>query len=183
MISSDYPNVSDLIADAKASFEKALELLEREDYYDAAEKAWRAIEAMRKAVLVAAKIPYQYAKTVNIGLPLFSDFLRNINKKRVLDLYDKLAYRLHILGFYEGITSFEEIRELIISDVKILLRELEQIVKIAEKVDLREALESFLRIQKLKRKIMIHHAELIDAKTQYLDKLSLSIAKVFGNRE
>ncbi len=182
MIGNDYPNISDLIADAKASFEKALELIEREDYYDAAEKAWRAIETMRKAVLVAAKIPYQYAKTVNIGLPLFSDFLRNIKKKKALDLYDRLAYRLHILGFYEGIISPGEIKELIISDVEMLLGELEQIVKMAEKVDLREALESFLRIQKLKQKIMIHNAELADAKTQYMDRLSLSIAKIVKNR-
>jgi len=144
--------VEELVDDAKASFEKAQELLESEDYYDAAEKAWRAVESMRKAVLVAAKIPYRYAKTTNIGLRLFSDFLRGMNRRRVLDLYDKIAYRLPILGFYEGIISPEEIKELILSDVKLLIEELEDLIRIARKIDLRNALNSLLRIQKLKQK-------------------------------
>ena len=51
--------IDDLVMEAKKSYEAALELLNRGDHYDSAEKAWRAIEYLREAILVAAKIPHE----------------------------------------------------------------------------------------------------------------------------
>jgi len=82
--------VRDLIRLSWENYEKALELLSRGDYYDVAEKAWNSIENMRKALLVALKIPLEKAKTVSQGLVLFSDILRRLGKKELLKMYDQL---------------------------------------------------------------------------------------------
>lgn len=42
----------------------ALRLIETNDIYDAAEKAWMAIETMRKALLVAIGVSYEKAKSI-----------------------------------------------------------------------------------------------------------------------
>ena len=64
---------------------KALELLERGDVRDAAEKAWSSIENMRKALLVAVKIPCDLAKNISTGVPLFIRILRALNRKDLLE--------------------------------------------------------------------------------------------------
>jgi len=83
----------DLIKLSWENYEKALELLSRGDYYDAAEKAWNAIENMRKAFLVILKIPHEKAKTISQGLVLFSDILRKLGEKEILKMYDQLMLK------------------------------------------------------------------------------------------
>ncbi len=170
--------VDELVMEARRNYEKALELLDRKDYYDSAEKAWKAIECLRKAILVAAKVPYEKAKTVNIGLPLFSDLLRGLGEKHALDLYDKLAYKLHIMGFYEDVVQPEEIQELVLIDTKKLLEILERILEKARRIDLREALKKLDKIQKIKRDIAQHNAKLAEVRTKYRNVLSTALKSI-----
>ncbi|MHA1609543.1 MAG: PaREP1 family protein [Candidatus Njordarchaeales archaeon] len=167
--------IDDLVMEAKKSYEDALRLLNRGDYYDSAEKAWRAIEYLRKAVLVAAKIPYEKAKTVSIGLPLFSDLLRGLGEKRALDLYDKLAYKLHVMGFYEEITQPDEIEELIMIDVKELMEALERLLETAKRLDLRRALEKLMEIQRMRREIAKYNAKIVEMRSKYKDTLHTAL--------
>ena len=90
--------VEDLIDAGFGEYERALELLDRGDHYDAAEKAWNAIEFLRKAFLVALGVPYQKARTVNYGLPLFSRLLRALGLRELLRDYEWFDYKLHIMG-------------------------------------------------------------------------------------
>ncbi len=174
------PTVDELISNAKKSYEDALKLLETQDYYDAAEKAWRAIEFLRKALLVAAKIPYEKAKTIAIGLPLFSDILRLLGAKRTLDLYDKLAFKLHIMGFYEEITTPEEITDLILIDVKKLMDELLSLIEVTRKLDLSNVIDLVDKMRKVKQEIIKKSSELLEIRMKYRETLSKAISSVIS---
>ena len=52
----------DLRSKAWAVYEKAVEMLNRGDIKDFAEKAWLAIENMRKAIMIIAKVSYEITK-------------------------------------------------------------------------------------------------------------------------
>jgi len=51
--------IEELIKRAQNYYLKALELLETRDFCDASEKAWLAVETLRKAFLVAMGVPYE----------------------------------------------------------------------------------------------------------------------------
>lgn len=51
-----------------------LKLLDSGDIYDAAEKAWLAIETMRKAFLVAVGVPYKKRRALVIAYHSLTDY-------------------------------------------------------------------------------------------------------------
>ena len=124
-----------LINQAHNDLNLSFQLLERGDIRDAAEKAWRAIENTRKALLVAVKIPYEIAKTITSGVPLFSKILKAIGKKSLLRMYFYFDSRLHTLGFYEMITPEEELEDIIRNEVPEWIEEMEKIINSIKHID------------------------------------------------
>ena len=106
-------NVRELITKALSFYELALEYLENKDYMDACEKAWACIETLRKALLVKTEVSYEKAKTIVYGVPLFTRLLKKLGRKDLLEKYTFFNYKLHVMGFYEGITEAWEIEEII----------------------------------------------------------------------
>lgn len=106
------------------------------DIRDAAEKGWRAIESMRKALLVVVRIPYDIAKTVTSGIPLFSKILKAIGRRDLLRMYFYFNSRLHTLGFYEMITPEDELGEMTREEAPAWVRELIGLVNSMRHVDL-----------------------------------------------
>lgn len=130
----------ELLNEAWDVYEKALELLKEGDIRDSAEKAWLAVELVRKAIMVAAKIPYEETKKISIALPVFSNLLIALDEKAFLDKYYTLQSTLHGLSFYEGILN-EEATVLYIKEVEDLLKEAQKIIKKASKIDASKLLE------------------------------------------
>ena len=65
-------NPNELIKQSFQLYNLAINSLDKGDLVDACEKAWGAIEAMRKALLVKAGISYDSAKSISIGIPRFT---------------------------------------------------------------------------------------------------------------
>jgi len=93
----------------------------------------------------------------------------------VLDLYDKLAYKLHVMGFYEEITQPDEIEELIMIDVKELMEALERLLETAKRLDLRGALEKLMEIQRMRREIAKYNAKIVEMRSKYKDTLHTAL--------
>ncbi|MEX0568028.1 MAG: PaREP1 family protein [Candidatus Njordarchaeota archaeon] len=168
-------SVSELIEKSYEIYEKALELLSRGDYYDAAEKAWSSIEYMRKAFLVALNVPYSQAKTINKGLILFSDILRKLNRRDLLRIYDQLMLRLHILGFYEQIISADEIDEIIHSVVSKFLAEMKKLIESIKGINMRRAVEFLDKMNKVKQEISSRSAELYEIRREYINYIERAL--------
>lgn len=77
-------------------YDDALKLLEKGDIFDAAEKAWGAVESARKAFLVAAGVPEDKAGSVEFGVAFFVRLLRKLNRKDLVEKYYSFDYSLHI---------------------------------------------------------------------------------------
>jgi len=131
----------DLIDRAKNDFKLSLSLLEKGDVRDAAEKAWMTIENIRKALLVAVKIPYEIAKTVVNGVPLFSKILKILGKKNLLRMYFYFNSRLHTLGFYEMVTPDDELEEIFRNEVPQWIEEMINVINSVKHVDLSHLVE------------------------------------------
>jgi len=146
--------VKELISKGKSDYESALRLLDAGDVYDAAEKAWSAIENFRKACLVAAKIPYDIAKTVGNGVPLFSKILEKLGKKDLLCMYFYFNSRLHSLGFYERVIPEEDIAKMIQEEVPKWLENIEQVVNTLKSIDLSETVEVLRKINQARQEAL-----------------------------
>ena len=59
------------------AYNDSLRLLNRGDIYDAAEKAWCAIENARKAFLVTIGVPPKEASSIEFGVTFFHSNIKN----------------------------------------------------------------------------------------------------------
>lgn len=169
--------LEELISKSKQNLIKALELLERGDIRDAAEKAWNSIETMRKALLVAVKIPYDVAKNVSIGLPIFTKILRALNRKDLLEKYFFFNSHIHIYGFYEMITPDDELEKVIREDVPIWISQIEEVIRDIKNVDLSSIVDIVLKAQKLKSEILQKSKEYAELQTQINTIIKTSMAQ------
>jgi len=67
-------NIDDLVKKAREHYMHTLKLLDSGDIYDDAEKAWLAIETMRKAFLVAVGVPYKKRRALVIAYHSLTDY-------------------------------------------------------------------------------------------------------------
>ncbi len=132
---------SELVNKTMNLYELALRSLERKDYIDACEKAWACIETLRKALLVKAGISYEKAKSITYGIPPFTRLLRKLGRKDLLEKYTFFDYKLHIMGFYEGITETWKIEEIIREDLKVWINSMRGLIERLN-IDLTEAFAS-----------------------------------------
>jgi len=146
-------NIDELVEKAKNIYNEALRLYERGDFIDAAEKGWCSIELLRKSVLVAVGVPYDKAKSLEFGLPMFARILRGLGRKDLLDAYYKFDSSLHIRGFYEMILSPEEIGDLL-KELEQWIEEMVEVVRKLSGLDLKGAVEIMEKCLRLKRKIL-----------------------------
>jgi len=165
----------DLVAKARDIYYKSLELLERGDYYDAAEKGWCAVELARKALLVAVGVPLEKARNLEFSLPIFSRILKSLGRKDLLDEYYKFDSCLHIRGFYEMVSTPEEIKR-VLNDLGKWLDDMEKIIKRISGINLDKALKIMEKCIKLKRKILQANIEYHAA----LNELSLIIKQTLS---
>ncbi len=169
----------DLIDKAKNDFKLSLSLLEKGDVRDAAEKAWMAIENIRKALLVAVKIPYEIAKTVVNGVPLFSKILKILGKKRTcLECTSILTAGLIHLVFYEMVIPDGELEEIIRNEVPQWIEEMINVINSVKHVDLSHLVEIIEKMNKIKAEILRKSREYLDLSEQ----LSKEIATVLVKR-
>ncbi|MEX0569396.1 MAG: PaREP1 family protein [Candidatus Njordarchaeota archaeon] len=148
----------DLIARAKELYQEGLRLFDRGDYYDVAEKGWCTVELLRKAVLVAVGVPYEKASNIEFGLPMFTRILKILGRKDLLDSYYKFSSCLHIYGFYEMVSSPEEI-ERSLSELEVWINDIEVVAERLSKTRLEGAVELMEKCLKLKRKILQTNVE------------------------
>jgi len=134
-------------------YNDAIRLLNRRDIYDAAEKAWGAVENARKAFLVAIGVPEAKASSVEFGVTFFVKVLRKLNRKDLVEKYYSLDYCLHIKGFYEVQIPPEILQEKIYEVGEWISQILELIDKV-KNLDLSEAIKLMDESIKLKRKIL-----------------------------
>lgn len=170
--------VDDLILRAKMDYTKALELLESEDFYDAAEKAWSAIEDIRKAFLVAAGMPYEKAKTVNYALPIFNALMRALGFKELLKNYEWFEYKLHIMGFYERLTGEDEIESIIRDNVNIWLNKMQKIVEKIKSISIKDVLDGYSKLIRLKQELLSKSKQIIEIRSQINSRIKEIAKKV-----
>ncbi len=144
-------NFEELIEKAKNVYNEGLKLYEEGDFIDAAEKGWSSAELLRKALLVAAGIPYDKAKSLEFGLPIFTRILRSLGRKDLLDVYYKYDSSLHIRGFYEMILSPEEIGDLL-KELEQWINEMIGVIRRLSELDLKSITEIMEKCLKLKGK-------------------------------
>jgi len=155
-------DVNELIKRADSYYLKALELLETKDFYDAAEKAWLAIETLRKAFLVALGVPYDKAKSINYALPLLSKLMRGLGLKTVLRDYEWFHHKLHAMGFYENITPIDEIITIIKEDVKKWIENMKNVIRKINKLDISEVVREYEKAIQVKRELLSKNLELLE---------------------
>lgn len=152
-------DINDLVLEAWNIYEEAKKLLEKEDIRDAAEKAWLAVETMRKAILVAAKIPYEETKKVSIALPVFNNILIALGEKELLDKYYTFQSTLHSSAFYEDLLN-GEVAIIYITEVEKWLYEAERVIDKASRIDATKFLELAKRRLRIKSEILSKSKEL-----------------------
>ncbi len=155
-------DVGELINAGLRDYERAIELLDRGDYYDAAEKAWNAIESFRKAFLVALGVPYQKARTVSYGLPLFGRLMRALGLKKLLRRYEWFDYKLHIMGFYERLTLEDEIEFIIRRYVEPWLNRMKNVILKLRGVNISDVLEIYDKSIRLRQEVLRKSSELME---------------------
>ena len=157
-------------------YELALRVLDEGEYLDACEKAWACIETLRKALLVKVGISYEKAKSVVYGVPLFTRLLRKLGRKDLLEKYTFFNYKLHVMGFYEGVTEDWEIDEIIREDLKTWIESMKNLI--AElNINLAEAEEVMVEIEKTKRKLISENAKLVELRAK-LDNIIEKILSI-----
>jgi len=150
----------ELLNKAREELNKAIKLLEEKDFYNAAEKAWKAVELTRKALLITVNVPHEKAKTITYGYPLFSRLLRALNQRKLLEKYGWFESTLHARGFYEEITPIDEITEAI-QQVRSWINSIEELIKQVKGINLIEAVSILEEITNLRRKILRMNIEYI----------------------
>lgn len=148
----------ELIEKAKNVYNEGIKLYEEGDFIDAAEKGWCSVELLRKALLVAVGIPYDKAKNLEFGLPIFTRILRSLRKRDLLDAYYKFDSSLHIHGFYEMILSPEEIENLLL-ELKQWIDEMVEVIRKLSRIDLKSVVGMMEKCLKLKRRILQANVE------------------------
>ena len=143
----------ELVSKAREVYQKALELLERGDYFDSAEKGWCAVELMRKALLVAVGIPLDKAKSLDFSMPIFARILKGLGRRDLLKEYYRFDSCLHIRGFYEMISTEDEI-SITLQELGSWLDDMEELVRSLSGVDLSSIVEVMDKCLELKRKIL-----------------------------
>ena len=167
-------SVDDLIKKANEYYTVALKLLDSRDIYDAAEKAWCCVETLRKALLVALGVPYDKAKSVSYGVPLFNKIMKALGLKELLKDYEWFHYKLHAMGFYENITPLEDIVEIVRNNVPQWMNEILKIIDKVKGLDFSSVLHEYEKMHKLKREILMKNIELVrisEKVSAMLDKL------------
>jgi len=154
-------DVDELLDRAMHLYELALDILDGGDYVDACEKAWACVEMLRKALLVKAGMSYSRAKTITYGIPLFTRLLKKLGRKELLEKYTFFDYKLHIMGFYEGITEPWEIEEIIRNDLKVWMDSMRDLIGRLN-INIASAEEILVEIEKIKRKLIIENAKLVE---------------------
>ena len=171
-------SVEELIRRGWDDYSKALELLDAGDFYDAAEKAWSAIENFRKACLVAMKIPYVIAKSVRDGVPLFSKVLEGIGYDSLVKMYFYFDSRLHTLGFYERVTPEEDIKRIVRSEVKKWLKDAEELIGILRKVDLSGVVALLRELNRARQEALRASIKYAEVKSQIAETISKSLQTI-----
>lgn len=169
-------NIEELIQKANEYYIAALKLLDSGDIYDAAEKAWYCIETLRKTLLVALGVPYEKAKTVSYGLPLFNKIMKALGLRELLRDYEWFHYKLHSMGFYENITPPEDINEIIRNDVPRWMNEILKVIKKIKGLEISSVLSEYEKMQKLKREILVKNLEL----AKISEKISTMLSKLLA---
>jgi len=154
-----------LVLEAWSIYEEAKKLLDEGDIRDAAEKAWLAVEVMRKAIMVAAKIPYEETKKISVALPIFNNIMVVLGEKELLDKYYAFQSTLHGLSFYEGLLN-EGATVIYVLDVEKWLSYAEKVVERARKLDATEFLKLAKRRLELKAQILSKSKELHELRIQ-----------------
>jgi len=154
-------DADELLDRAMHLYELALNVMDEGDYMDACEKAWACVETLRKALLVKAGISYNRAKTITYGIPLFTRLLKKLGRGDLLEKYAFFDYKLHIMGFYEGITEPWEIEEIIQNDLKIWIDSMSDLIRKLN-INIASAEEILAEIEKIKRKLIIENAKLVE---------------------
>jgi len=170
-------NLEELLNTCEQNFIKAMDLLDKGDVRDAAEKAWGSIEAMRKALLVAVKIPYEIAKNVSTGLPLFTKILRALGRKDLLEKYFFFNSHVHIYGFYEMVTPEDELKKVIEDEVREWITQMRNIIESIKEIDLSSVVDIVLKTKKIKSEIIQKSREYEDLQTQLNSKIQALIKK------
>ena len=147
------------------TYEKAIEMLNRGDIRDAAEKAWLAVENMRKAIMVAAKIPYETTKKISIALNIFNGILKALNAETILEKYYYLQATLHGLSFYEGILN-EDITIDAILKAEEWLKETEKLINKAWNMDTKLLMNIKNERRKIQAEELLKSKELINSKKE-----------------
>ena len=161
-------NPDELIRQSFQLYNLSIDSLDKGDLVGACEKAWGVIEAMRKALLVKAGISYDSAKSISIGIPLFTRLLKKLGRKDLLEKYTYFNYKLHVMGLYEGITEGWEIEDIIREDLPLWLEEMKSLIDKLN-INLSKAEEIMKEMEKLKRRLILTHAEIVSLRNQ-LDK-------------
>ena len=171
-------NIKELISNADKDYNDALRLLETGDTYDAAEKAWSAIEGLRKACLIAAKIPYEIAKTKSRGLPLFIKILKALGRKDLLKSYMYFSQQLHSMGFYERVTPESDLRDTIQDDVPEWMQKIKELINILRKVDLSDIIDILNEIDKIKQRILRESSKYLELQQKLSQMITQKIMNV-----
>ena len=145
--------MDDLMEKTWKLYADALKLLNQGDYIDAAEKAWGAVEMIRKAFLISLGVPREKAGDISFGLPLFIKILKVLGRRDLINKYYMFDSSLHIKGFYEMLTPKDEI-EIVIGEVKKWLDEIQEIMRSLKGMKLKEAIRLMDDALKVKRKIL-----------------------------
>jgi len=138
---------------AKDVYHKALELLERGDFFDAAEKGWCAVELARKALLISVGIPAEKVENLEFSMPIFERILKAAKRRNLLKEYYRFNSCLHVMGFYRMLTSREEI-EKTLKEVKSWITEIEKLISQLSDVNLSKVVDIMNHALKIKRKAL-----------------------------
>ena len=170
-------NPKELIERALQLYNLAINSLENGDFIDACEKAWGAIENIRKALLVKIGISYNSAKSISIGIPIFTRLLKGVGKKDLLEKYTYFNYKLHVMGFYENVTEDWEIEEIIREELPLWI---DRMCKLIDTVDinLSEAEKIVREMERLKRKLVLTHAEMSVLRSKLEETMNKHIQKM-----
>ena len=141
------------VSSALQIYDDAVRLLERGDIFDAAEKAWCAVENSRKAFLIALGVPEQKVGSVEFGVTFFIRVLRKLGRKDLAEKYYNFDYCLYIKGFYELQMPVDILSEKIY-EVKAWMDEIFELVDKVKGIDLSDAIKIMDESVKLKRKIL-----------------------------
>ncbi|MEX0568036.1 MAG: PaREP1 family protein [Candidatus Njordarchaeota archaeon] len=168
-------NTADLIIQAKNDLDLSFQLLEKGDIRDAAEKAWRSIENIRKALLVTIKIPYNIAKTITTGVPLFSKILRALGKRDMLRMYFYFDSRLHTLGFYEMVIPEEELEDIIRNEVPQWIEKMIEVIDSTKRIDLSRLVGLIEKMNRIRMEILRKSNEYLKISNQISKEIAATI--------